>query len=70
MKKWLANIFSWMESPDSRDLERYLAKSANASDLERRMREWEQKHQGIQLPPLSVHSGERRQSIGQQSKIG
>ncbi|MEO8631588.1 MAG: hypothetical protein ABI612_26360 [Betaproteobacteria bacterium] len=51
MKKWLSNILSWIESPDTRDLERYLAKSANPADLERRMREWEKNHQGFNYLP-------------------
>jgi hypothetical protein len=41
MRRWIDNWVSWMVRDEQRELERYLAQSANISDLERRMREWE-----------------------------
>ncbi len=41
MKRLITSILSWMEHADERNLEAYLAGSANVADLERRMREWE-----------------------------
>jgi len=43
MRKWIENWVSWVVREESRELERYLAQSANISDLERRMREWEKR---------------------------
>jgi len=43
MRKWIENWVNWVVREESRDLERYLAQSANVSDLERRMREWEKR---------------------------
>ena len=35
---------------ETRELERYLAESANTADLERRMREWEKSGRNIWRP--------------------
>jgi hypothetical protein len=43
MRKWIENWVNWVMREEARDLERYLAQSANISDLERRMREWEKR---------------------------
>lgn len=43
-KRLLAALLHWLEDADVRALELYLAKSANPADLERRMREWEARH--------------------------
>jgi len=51
MKKWLSRFIEWIEHSDTRQLESYLAQSASAADLERRMREWESKNRRFnQLP--------------------
>ena len=47
MKKWLFSILEWIEHSETRQLENYLAQSASAADLERRMRDWETKHRGF-----------------------
>jgi hypothetical protein len=41
MARILERLLNWADRPQTRALERYLAQSANVSDLERRMREWE-----------------------------
>jgi hypothetical protein len=38
---WISNLLNWIDHAESRELENYLARSANLADLERRMREWE-----------------------------
>jgi len=51
MKNWLSKIMRWIEHSETRQLESYLAQSASAADLERRMRDWESKNRGFdQLP--------------------
>ena len=55
MKNWLSKIIHWIEHSETRQLESYLAQSASAADLERRMRDWESKHRGFdQLPLMRV----------------
>ena len=44
MKRWLSSIIRWIEHSETRQLESYLAQSASAADLERRMRDWESKN--------------------------
>lgn len=51
MKKWLSSILEWIAHSETRELETYLAQSASASDLERRMRNWEAKHRGFNHLP-------------------
>ncbi len=51
MKKWLSSILEWIEHSETRELESYLAQSANPSDLERRIRDWETKHSGFNYLP-------------------
>jgi hypothetical protein len=51
MKKWLSSILSWIDTAEQREFEKYLAASASPSDLERRMREWETRHQGFNYLP-------------------
>jgi hypothetical protein len=46
MKRLLQSLLDWFDHAESRDLERYLAQSANPADLERRMRDWERHHRG------------------------
>jgi len=47
MKKLISSILNWIEHAETREMEKYLAQSASISDLERRMREWEKRHQGF-----------------------
>ncbi len=51
MKKLISSILSWIEHAETREMEKYLAQSASISDLERRMREWEKRHQGFNYLP-------------------
>ena len=51
MKKWISSILNWLDQAETRELESYLAQSASPADLERRMREWENKHQGFNHLP-------------------
>lgn len=51
MKKWISSLLSWIDRAETRELENYLAQSASPSDLERRMREWENRHQGFNYLP-------------------
>jgi hypothetical protein len=51
MKKLISSLLSWIEQAETREMERYLSHSASISDLERRMREWEKKHQGFNYLP-------------------
>jgi hypothetical protein len=46
MAHLIHRLFDWLDHTETRDLERYLAQSANASDLEQRMRHWERTHSG------------------------
>jgi hypothetical protein len=41
MSHWINRIIAWMDRSAERDLERYLARSGNVAELERRLREWE-----------------------------
>jgi hypothetical protein len=51
MKNWLSKIIQWIEHSEARQLKSYLAQSASAADLERRMRDWVSKNRGFdQLP--------------------
>jgi hypothetical protein len=51
MKKWLSSLLNWVEHSETRELEKYLAQSASPADLERRMREWEQRHRSFNFLP-------------------
>jgi hypothetical protein len=44
VKRLMAALVNWIHETDARAFERYLAQSANSADLERRMREWEARH--------------------------
>ena len=50
MKHLIGKVLDWFKHAEARRLERYLAESANAADLERRMREWEQSGHNIWRP--------------------
>jgi hypothetical protein len=41
MKHLIDSVLNWFKHAEARQLERYLAESANNADLERRMRECE-----------------------------
>jgi hypothetical protein len=41
MSHWINRIIAWIDRSDERDLERYLSRSGNVAELERRLREWE-----------------------------
>jgi len=47
MRKWLSSIMHWIEHSETHQLENYLAQSSSHADLERRMREWENKHRAF-----------------------
>jgi len=51
MTRWVSKLLNWIDTAEQRELERYLARSASAADLERRMREWENRHQGFNYLP-------------------
>ena len=51
MKNWISSLLSWIERAETREMERYLSQSASIADLERRMREWEKRHQGFNSLP-------------------
>jgi len=51
MKKLITSFLSWIEHAETREMEKYLSQSASISDLERRMREWEKRHQGFNYLP-------------------
>jgi hypothetical protein len=44
IKRMLGALVNWIQEADARAFENYLAQSANPADLERRMREWESRH--------------------------
>jgi hypothetical protein len=46
MARLIHRLFDWMDRTDTRAVERYLAQSANVSDLEQRMRQWERTQSG------------------------
>jgi hypothetical protein len=46
MARLIHRLFDWMDQSETNALERYLAQSANVSDLEQRMRQWERTHSG------------------------
>ena len=50
MKHLIGSVLDWFKRGESRQLERYLAESANAADLERRMREWEKSSRNVWRP--------------------
>lgn len=51
MKKLITSLLNWIEHAETREMEKYLAQSASAADLERRMREWDKSHQGFNYLP-------------------
>jgi hypothetical protein len=51
MKNWISSLLSWIEQAETREMEKYLSQSASIADLERRMREWEKRHQGFNYLP-------------------
>lgn len=50
MKHLINSVLDWFKHGETRQLERYLAESANAADLERRMREWEEGGRNVWRP--------------------
>jgi hypothetical protein len=50
MKHLINSVLDWFKHAEARELERYLAESANAADLERRMREWEKSNRNVWRP--------------------
>jgi hypothetical protein len=51
MNRWLSKFLNWIDTAEQRELERYLAQSASPADLERRMREWDNRQQGFNHLP-------------------
>jgi hypothetical protein len=51
MKRFLTSLIDWIEHFETRELENYLSRSSTPADLERRMREWETRHQGFNHLP-------------------
>ena len=51
MKNWISSLLNWIDHSETRELEKYLAESASPADLERRMREWENKRSGFHYLP-------------------
>ncbi len=50
MKHLINSVLDWFKHAETRQLERYLAESANVADLERRMREWEKSDRNVWRP--------------------
>jgi hypothetical protein len=50
MKHLIDSVFNWFKQTETRQLERYLAESANSADLERRMRDWETNARNVWRP--------------------
>jgi len=41
MKNLLESVFNWFNSAENRELEAYLSRAANPADLDRLLRQWE-----------------------------
>ena len=41
MKNLLESVFNWLNSVENRELEAYLSRAANPADLDRLLRQWE-----------------------------
>lgn len=44
MKNFLQSVFSWLNTDENRALEAYLSQAANAADVNRLMRQWENRN--------------------------
>ena len=51
MKNVLEIVFNWFHIDESRELEAYLSRAANAADVDRLLREWENKDQSFFFLP-------------------
>jgi hypothetical protein len=51
MKNVLETVFNWFHIDESRELEAYLARAANAADVDRLLREWENKDKSFFFLP-------------------
>lgn len=51
MKNVLETVFSWFHADESRELEAYLARAANAADVDRLLRQWENKDKSLFFLP-------------------
>lgn len=41
MKNLLESVFNWFKADENRDLEAYLSQAANPADVDRLLRQWE-----------------------------
>jgi len=41
MKKLFESVLTWFNSTESRELDHYLSRAANAADVDRLLRDWE-----------------------------
>ena len=44
MKNLLQSVFSWFNTDENRELEAYLSRAANPADVDRLLRQWENRH--------------------------
>ncbi|HKQ24809.1 MAG TPA: hypothetical protein VJT81_10250 [Burkholderiales bacterium] len=50
MKNVLETVLNWFHIDERRELEAYLARAVNASDVDRLLRQWESKDKSSFLP--------------------
>ncbi|HTT37285.1 MAG TPA: DUF3563 family protein [Burkholderiales bacterium] len=51
MSRLLSKLLHWIDTTEQRELEKYLAQSASPADLERRMREWDNRQRSFNYLP-------------------
>jgi hypothetical protein len=51
MKNLLETVLNWFNTDESRELEAYLARAANAADVDRLLRQWENKDKSFFFLP-------------------
>jgi hypothetical protein len=47
MKNLLESVFNWFNKDENRELESYLSRAANPADVDRLLRQWENKSKSL-----------------------
>jgi hypothetical protein len=50
MKNLLESVFKWFNNDENRALEAYLSRAANPADVDRLLRQWENRNKSSYLP--------------------
>jgi len=51
MKNWLETVLNWFNTDENRELEAYLSRAANPADVDRLLRQWENKDKSFFYRP-------------------